>query len=67
MYVAVRSMHIYNALVNVVRVQWCAMHIFHFLRFYNFIQGIMCIYIVFLKKSRPMFLNLFSCSIIYYF
>ena len=55
MYVAVWSMHIYNALINIVRVQWCAMHIFHFLRFYNFIQGIKCIYIVFKKSQNQCF------------
>ena len=38
--------------------QWCAICIFIFLEFYNFIIGIMCIYTVFLKNLRPMFLYL---------
>ena len=39
-----------NAWVNTFDMQWCPMCIFLFLRFYNFIKGIMPIYKVFLKK-----------------
>ena len=38
--------------------QWCGMCIFLFLKSYNFIKGILCKYIVFLKKLRPLFLHL---------
>ena len=37
-------------------VQWCAISIFLFLMFYNFLKGTMHTYIVFLKNLRPMFL-----------
>ena len=44
--------------------RWCAMSIFLFLKFYNFIKGIMHIYIVFLKNLKRMFytslINLFK-------
>ena len=33
-------------------VQWCAMCISLFLKFYNYIKGIMYMYIVFLKNLR---------------
>ena len=39
-------------------VQWCVMCIFIFLKFDNFIKGIVWVYIVFLKKLRPLFLYL---------
>ena len=45
-------------------VQWCAMCIFLFLEFYNFIKGIGHMYIVFLKKFIPI-PNLLTCSNIY--
>ena len=35
--------------------QLCTVCIFLLLKFYNFIKGIMCIYIVFLKTIRQMF------------
>ena len=39
-------------------VRWCAMCIFVFLRFYNFIKGIVHINIVFLKMLGPLLLYL---------
>ena len=38
--------------------RWGVMCIFLFLRFYNFTEGILCIYIIFLKKLRPLLLYL---------
>ena len=38
--------------------RWCVMCIFLFLRFYNFIEGIVRIYTIFFKKLRPLFLHL---------
>ena len=46
---------------------WCAMCIFLFLSFYNFIKGIVYIYIVFFKKFRSLFLYLQTCSSIFNF
>ena len=47
--------------------RWCTMCIFLFLRFYNFIKGIACINIVFLKKTTIIIRNLLTCSNIYIF
>ena len=47
--------------------QWCAMCIFLFIKFYNFVKVIVCIYIVFLKEIRPLFLYLTYCSNVYNF
>ena len=47
--------------------QWCAMCIFLFIKFYNFVKVIVCIYIVFLKETRPLFLYLTYCSNVYNF
>ena len=44
--------------INVSRVRGVVMCIFLFLRFYDFIKGIARIYLVFLKKLRPLFLYL---------
>ena len=59
-------------------VRWCVMCIFLFLQFYNFIKGIMHIYIylrdyahlhthMFLKNIRQMFLCFTYCSNMYNF
>ena len=45
-----------NACINILSMWWCVMHIFLFLRFYNFTKGILHIYTVFFKKLRPLFL-----------
>ena len=42
--------------VNTIGGRWCAMCIIPFLRFYNFIKGIMHIYKSFLKNMRQSFL-----------
>ena len=47
--------------------QWCVMCIFLFIKFYNFVKVIVCIYIVFLKEIRPLFLYLPYCSNVYNF
>ena len=47
--------------------QWCAMCIFLFIKFYNFVKVIVCIYIVFLKETRPLFLYFTYCSNVYNF
>ena len=48
-------------------VRRCAMCILLFLKFYNFIKGIMRIYVVFLKKPKTNVFRLYllSCSNIY--
>ena len=48
-------------------VRWCAMRSFVFLRFYNFIKGIVHIYIVFLKMLGPLLLYLQTFLNIYNF
>ena len=40
----------------ILGVQWCLMCMFLSLKFYNFIKGIVQIYVVFSKTLRPMFL-----------
>ena len=53
------SMHMWrNAHINNVRRAMVCDMSFSFLKFYNFIKGIVHIYIVFLKKLRPLFLYL---------
>ena len=50
-----------------VGVRWCAMCILLFLKFYNFIKGIMRICVVFLKKPKTNVFRLYllPCSNIY--
>ena len=47
-----------NTRVNNVGVQWCAMCVCLFLKFYNFIKGIVDTNMIFSKKLKPLFLYL---------